>query len=248
MKNILIVESENDQYFIEALVKQISTETSVYRIDEYKHSSLDEKNLTTQITNALTDVSRGVSKIGIILDMDDSTQKDRIDLINRCFKKAARDSGLSAPPELENMNKFLSYRIREDEDLKTQIACFFTNIDGQGELETVLWEIKSEESVFADCLKTGWLSCLKGKKTFSDEKGKPCDISGKELLKLQIDFYKRFDTLKRADRDEKNTDWRGIMTGITKHHNEPVDARGEDIFNLNHEKLEDIKKFLKMFN
>ncbi len=70
--NILIVESENDQYFVEALVSQtINAETEVCRIDEFRHSSLDEKQLTTKIEDAFT--TRGVSKIGILLDMDNST-------------------------------------------------------------------------------------------------------------------------------------------------------------------------------
>ncbi|MDM8567222.1 hypothetical protein QUF74_16430 [Candidatus Halobeggiatoa sp. HSG11] len=61
--NILIVESKNDQYFIEALAKDVSSENKVCRIDEYKHSSLDKKKLTTQISNILTDRYWAPSKI-----------------------------------------------------------------------------------------------------------------------------------------------------------------------------------------
>ncbi len=245
--NILIVESENDQYFIEALVKNFSDETDIFRIDEYRHSSLDEKKLTTQITNALTDISRGVSKIGVILDMDDSTKESRIGLINRCLEKSFSDSGYpKIDALLTETNKFIACQI--DDYLTVSISCFFTNVDGKGELETVLKEISSQPSIFADCLYEGWLHCLNDKNKKYGKKGEPCDISDKEILKLWVDFYKRFDTLKRTDRDQKNTDWKGIMIGITKEDETLSRARGNEIFNMNHEKLNDIKEFLRMFN
>ena len=245
--NILIVESENDQYFIEALVKNFSDETDIFRIDEYRHSSLDEKKLTTQITNALTDISRGVSKIGVILDMDDSTKESRIGLINRCLEKSFSDSGYpKIDALLTEKNQFITCQI--DDYLTVSISCFFTNVDGKGELETVLKEISSQPSIFADCLYEGWLRCLNDKNKKYGKKGEPCDISDKEILKLWVDFYKRFDTLKRTDRDQKNTDWKGIMIGITKEGETLSRARGNEIFNMNHEKLNDIKEFLRMFN
>ncbi len=246
--NILIVESDNDQYFIEAIVKKVSSETKFYQIDEYKHSSLDEKKLTTQITNSLTDtVSRNVSKIGIILDMDDSTQEKRIELINKCLKKSFSECGyLDLHGLLTNTNEFITCQI--DDYLSVKIACFFTNIDGKGELETILKEIKVAESIFADCLYDGWLKCVSDRGKKLGGKGEQCDISDKELLKLWVDFYKRFDTLKRKDRNEENTDWRGIMTGITKKDKPLSNTRGEDIFDLSSKKLDDIKLFLKMFD
>ena len=81
--NILIVESENDQYFIEALVGFLNqnqdSKVMVSRIDDYKHSSLDSVKLQTQIGVALSD--RGISKIGIILDIDNDSKENRIKLI-----------------------------------------------------------------------------------------------------------------------------------------------------------------------
>jgi len=246
--NILIVESENDQYFIEALAKKVSDENQVCRIDEYKYSSLDEKKLTTQITNALIDVkSRQVSKIGIILDMDNSTQEERIALINKCLKKSFADCTYPEPSHLlTNIKELITNPI--DDDLDVKMACFFTNIDGEGELETVLKAIKLKKSVFADCLYEGWKDCLINKGKTIGKKGEQCDISDKELLKLWVDFYKRFDTLKRNNRDEKNTDWKGIMRGETKKGEKIKTVRGEYIFDLHSEKLKDIKSFLSLFD
>lgn len=79
--------------------------------------------------------------------------------------------------------------------------------------------------------------------------GKQGDLSHKELLKLWVDFYKRFDTLKKGKRDEYSTDWKGIWSGIpSKGKDKSVTKRGEDIFDLSSKKLNDIKAFLRLFN
>lgn len=248
MTNILIVESENDQYFIEALVEQVlSSDINVCKVDEYKHSSLDEKKLTIEITDSLTAANKNIfTKIGIILDMDNSTEGERIGLINKCLGNSFNECGYAKPNQLTRTKEFVSCQTNDGSEI--QVSCFFTNIDGQGELETVLKAIKTKDSTFADCIYTGWLKCLgnNGKKYGS--RGETCDISDKEVLKLWVDFYKRFDTLTRKDRNETNTDWRGIITGLTKNKKQLKEARGIEIFDLNSQKLNDIKSFLKMFD
>ncbi|CAA6813620.1 MAG: Unknown protein [uncultured Aureispira sp.] len=51
-----------------------------------------------------------------------------------------------------------NFRCFEDFQLdgfgRVEIACHFMNVDGQGELETVLRAIKTKESPHADCLNT----------------------------------------------------------------------------------------------
>jgi hypothetical protein len=248
MTNILIVESENDQYFIEALVKQVlSSDTDVCKVDEYKHSSLDEKKLTIEITDSLTAANKNIfTKIGIILDMDNSTEQERIDLINKCLGNSFNECGYAQPDQLTRTKEFINCQTNDGSAI--QISCFFTNIDGQGELETVLKAIKTKDSTFADCIYTGWLKCLEDKDKKYGSRGETCDISDKEVLKLWVDFYKRFDTLTRQNRNETSTDWRGIMTGLTKNKKQLTEARGIKIFDLNSPKLDDIKSFLNMFD
>ncbi|WP_017306631.1 DUF3226 domain-containing protein [Spirulina subsalsa] len=247
--NILIVESENDEYFIEALIQELSSATNrLYCIDEYKHSNLEKRKLVTQLSNALIDAQKaGETKIGIILDLDDSTRETRLELINECLKESFADCFLPEPQQLlTDVKKFVTYPI--DDLLNVKIACFFNNVGGQGELEDILRQIKSKDSVFADCLYDGWKNCLidKGKKI--EQKGKAFDLSEKELLKLWVDFYKRFDTLERRKRNYKNTDWKGIMLGVTKQGERLQNSRGKDIFNLNSPVLLEIKSFLQMFD
>jgi hypothetical protein len=101
--NILIVESENDQYFVEALAHNANNQ--VWHIDKFEHSSLDETKLSTKIGSALT--TDGVQKIGILLDMDESNEKERIALINRSLKKAYEANfGESLTMELSKTSEF----------------------------------------------------------------------------------------------------------------------------------------------
>jgi hypothetical protein len=172
--------------------------------------------------------------------------QQRIDLINNCLKKLCNECNYPQPNELAKTKEFVPFQTNYGLDI--QISCFFTNIDGQGELETVLKAIKTQDSTFADCIYTGWLRCLENKGKKYGSRGESCDISDKEVLKLWVDFYKRFDTLTRQNRNETSTDWRGIMTGIKNNKNQLQEARGIKIFDLNSPKLDDIKSFLNMFD
>ncbi len=246
--NILIVESENDQYFIESLAKKISAENKVFHIDRYEHCSLDETKLTTKIKNVLLDKAREISKIGIILDMDNDNKTSRIALINKCLDSILKENDIVQETLLTDIKKFVTIPI--DDSLERKVACFFTNIDGEGELETVLKAIKSDNynSIFADCLYDGWQTCLKQKGIKIVGKGEAGDISDKELLKLWVDFYKRFDTLKKGDRNAETADSKGIWLGVTSKGKPLEKARGEEIFNLQSEKLADLRSFLEMFD
>jgi hypothetical protein len=253
--NVLIVESENDEYFIEALIAQLrQQQTDVCSIDFYRHSSLSPKKLTDVLTTALTDVTgRGVRKIGVILDLDDDTVENRLNLVNQCFKNAFKelidndlDKLLTSTGEMIN--------IKIDEYITIQFACYFMNVDGNGELETVLKAIKKKDSIFADCLVDSWQPCFEAKgKKLQQKKGEQADISNKDITKLWVDFYKRFDTIsKRDDRTAQKTDWKGIWTGETAPNKygetKKLKPRGADIFDLNHVKLADLNQFLKLFN
>jgi DNA-directed RNA polymerase subunit L len=73
--NILIVESENDQYFVQALSNYLNnTDTTVCTIDDYKHSSLDKTKLKIQIGSALT--TKKVLKVGARNRIKKSIQND----------------------------------------------------------------------------------------------------------------------------------------------------------------------------
>lgn len=164
MSNLLIVESENDQYFIEALVARfnnvsIKIDNPVCLIDEYEClggiSKLGNKlkSLKSQV------LKEGIDKVGIIFDADEvgvdarSLQiQEKIDLI---FGKS---------PDIE-------------------FSIFILNVAGKGELETLLKLIKSEASPMADCLEA-WQDCFSSK-----DKA----LKQKEFDKFWVQVYQRYD-------------------------------------------------------
>ena len=109
----------------------------------------------------------------------------------------------------------------ERENRRVVFDYYIQNKDGNGELETVLKEIKSKDSTIADCLES-WQKCL------PDDK----KVSPKDFDKFWVQIYQRYDccTKKEAKQAER------------KCNNET--SFSKDIYNLNSAILDDLKKFL----
>lgn len=172
MSNLLIVESENDQYFIEALVAHINVnikiDSPVCLINEYECLGGISK-LENKLTSLKSQVLKeGIDKIGIIFDADEAGVEQRIqqiqEKINLVFAKS---------PEVE-------------------FSIFILNKEGQGELETLLKAIKLKASPMADCLEA-WQACfsLKGKV-----------LKQKEFDKFWIQVYQRYDCCTSKDKKQ----------------------------------------------
>lgn len=236
----LIVESINDQYFVEALLEDLNAqETRVrYVVDDFAHSP-DGKDVAV-LGNILTGLDGSGAKIGIIKDLDRNTISQRLGFIQEVIEKSLQENGFNSDnvPTIEEQGRFYSYQISDY--LTVEFACYFTNINERGELEDVLKAIATQDTTFADCLEDGWKACFEAKGKQLVESGQPGgDITSKELIKLWVDFYKRYDTLKRGNRDSDTTSWKEIWTG--------PDKRGSHIFNLRHPALNDLRAFLRLF-
>ncbi|MFZ4557967.1 MAG: DUF3226 domain-containing protein, partial [Pseudanabaena sp.] len=133
---------------------------------------------------------------------------------------------------LNEVNRFINLNIKDTDDvnLNIQLACYFTNLDGQGELETVLKAIKQKESIHADCL-DNWRSCLT-----SNEK----TIKNKDFDKFWVDIYVRFDTC--SNNDKKQAGRKCSMKAF-----DYVMENKSEIWNLDHPKLNNLKEFLGLF-
>ncbi len=170
VSNILIVESENDKFFIEALIAHIDINVEVGNpictIDEYNCMGGMGK-LKNKLEELKSRLLKGdeINQVGIIFDADKVGIDERTKQIN-----IIKDT-VFASDEL---------------DLKI----FIMNIDGNGELETLLREIKSIDSPIADCLES-WQECLKDKK-----------LNKKEFDKLWIQIYQRYDGCNKDDKKQ----------------------------------------------
>jgi len=220
-KNILIVESENDKYFIESLkeylnISDVEIDTPICSIDDYEClNGLSKAKLAHKLQELQIDIEkRGIEKIGIILDADKEGVEKRIELINEALKVIDKDLNIT------RCNHFI-----KSESLEIEIACYITNVEGYGELETVLKQIKSKDSPFADCL-YDWKRCL-------EEKSQ--SIKDKEFDKFWVNTYQRFDCCTKKEQKQAGRKCN------------PEASMKKDIWNFEHSVLDGLKEFLKLF-
>lgn len=237
--NLLIVESKNDKIFIEALIRSMKQsidlliDAPICNIDNFEClDGLDETKLKIKIQDILTDVTKTghpIRKVGILLDLDDKTPADRISLLNTAIEKAfLEDRELTVKALFSAQNQLETVII--DANTQIELACHFTNHNGQGELETVLKAIKTKPSYFADCLEA-WRNCL----ATADK-----SISQKDFDKFWLANYIRFDTCSNYERKqaERKCSIRNLDFVLE---NKP------DIFDFNDACLSDLRNFLRLF-
>jgi hypothetical protein len=226
-RNILIVESNNDKYFFQSVIKhlnyKIEVAAPIFLDEDYRAmAGSDSSKLTSALKDLKADIQKeDIDRIGIILDIDRHSEADRIKLINDCLIKVFPNA-----VSLDRVNQFIDLNF---EDYQIQLACYFTNVDGQGELETVLKAIKSQDSTYADCLQS-WCDCL--------------TINGKEITdkifgKLWVNIYVSYDipTTSKEKRDGEKK-----LTVSYALQNKP------SIWNLDHPALDKMKVFFGLFH
>ncbi|MFZ2967474.1 MAG: DUF3226 domain-containing protein [Sulfuricurvum sp.] len=216
MSNLLIVESHNDKFFIEALNESLKIDIKVNQpicqIDDYEClNGLSEKKLF----DCLNEVKfENYTKIGIVIDADQEGIENRLALIDSVVKQ------FDDTIEIKNINT----PIRSD-NLNLEFICYITNVNGYGELETLLKIIKSENSTYADCL-NAWRECL-------DQNGKK--ISDKDFDKFWVNNYLRYDTCTKKEQTQADRKCKNEI------------AIKKPIWNFEHEALTDLKAFLELF-
>ncbi|MEA5552899.1 DUF3226 domain-containing protein [Anabaena cylindrica UHCC 0172] len=230
--NKLIVESNNDKYFLQAIIRHLNCNIEVESIepappiiiseDDYKSmEGLNSKKLIAALNSLKADIEKGeIEKVGIIIDIDDNEENERINFINECLQEV-----FPGTTSLTEVNKFINITF---DDINIHLACYFTNVDRKGELETVLKMIKSQNSVYADCLES-WKDCLKSH-------GK--EIKIKDFDKFWVSIYLRFDTCSKNDKKqaERKCSFKSAMNEKTW------------IWDFEHPTLNNLKAFLQMFS
>lgn len=167
---------------------------------------------------------RDIQKIGIIIDQDNHSEQERLELINSCLADVfAPSRSITKPCEL--------VEVKTQPDITFQLGCYFTNVDGKGELETVLKTIKSQPSPYADCLEQ-WRDCL----------GQTSQITDKEFDKFWWSIYLRYDTCTKAEKSQA-----GKYCAMSKF-DTVLNRKGTKILDLEHSSLDDLKNFLRLFD
>lgn len=220
--NLLIVESFNDKFFLEALIKHLSkneidVSPPICSTNDYEClEGLSQEKLSRKLDELKSNLEKHPrEKLGIIIDADSQGIDKRIELMNTTLSILCTDVTLSEPNKLFKSNQ-----------LGMEIGCHVMNIDGHGELETVLKTIKNKESIYADCLEK-WKECLtKNKKTISD----------KNFDKFWLNVYQRYDGCTKSEKKQagKKCSFEASMDKA-------------DLWDFGHPVLDDLKKFLSLF-
>jgi hypothetical protein len=227
VSNIIIVESKNDAIFMQAMVDKVNCDIKVdppIYIENYKSlEGLSEKKLITTLNDLKADIQReDIEKIGIILDIDNYSEPERLEWVNKCIQKVFKSETLSST------KRFID--IYGDNETNAKLACYFTNFEGKGELETLLKAIKARESPHADCLDS-WRDCLK-------KKGK--EIKQKDFDKFWIDNYIRYDTCSKKEQQQAGRK-------CTMSRFDYVMEHKKDIWDWDNPALDDLKEFFNLF-
>jgi uncharacterized protein YqgV (UPF0045/DUF77 family) len=227
VSNIVIVESKNDKIFMQAMVEKLNCDIQVdppIYIDDYKSlEGLSETELIKALKNLIRKIDRkDIEKIGIIIDIDNCSEQERLKFVDRCIKQVFQAETLSSTKQFID--------ICTDNGTNAKLACYFTNFEGKGELETLLKAIKARESPHADCLNS-WKTCI-------ENQGQ--EIDRKDFDKFWVSIYLRYDTC--SNQEQTQAGKKCSMSGF-----DYVMEHKKDIWDWDNPALDDLKEFFKLF-
>jgi uncharacterized protein YqgV (UPF0045/DUF77 family) len=216
---------------MEALIRYLNYDIEIDTpicIDDYEClEGLNEKRLTNALKALAAEIQkREIQKIGIVIDIDNSSKQDRLDFVNHCLQNTNK---FIQTASLATTSEFITLTTNYGDNI--QLACYFTNVEGRGELETFLKIIKTKDSYYADCLED-WKNCL-AKKGY--------EITDKVFDKFWLSIYLRYDTCSKEE--QKQVGKKCSMSGF-----EYVMQHKKEIWDLNHPILDDLKTFLNLFS
>ncbi|WP_130537676.1 DUF3226 domain-containing protein [Thiomicrorhabdus indica] len=215
MSSLIIVESDNDKYFLLRLMNELGIEAD---INPPICDSTDFKCLSGlgNLDQAINEIRWDeYDKIGIMVDADSVGIEQRLQLVQESLVRC----GVKNPPEAAN-------QLSACAEKNVEIAICVLNVNGVGELETLLKEIKSENSIHADCLEA-WKECLNNE---------GIKISQKEFDKFWISQYLRYDTCTSEERKQAGRKC-NYESGINK-----------DIWNLADSRVDHLRGFLNLLS
>ena len=217
----LIVEGKNDKLFIEALLGIQGVVSPLVEelggINDFEYSDKIERKLT--ILKSLAE-NKSLSKIGIIIDQD-AKENDRITFLNKMIQKV-----FGAEYVLTKEHEPIEIKVGEH---KVELSCFIMNINGEGELSTVLKAIKPKDksSKFADCLEKWW-DCADSEKVIIDQV---------EFDKNWYLYYIKWDNSTHQERQQANT---YCSLEYSLNHK-------KEIWDFENKVLDNLKKYLSTF-
>lgn len=278
MKKIF-VEHENDKYRFESIINHFQKDNakaqniniaSFEPLGGLSFGKLKEELEKLKTQRLIDDQTE--FQVGILIDTDNPNKGEGIEkggIENRLLmiNKAVEDVFGRNPNFTKmctNKTDFFSFEIENEvfDTITIKIGCYFVNIKGEGEMETLLKAIKTRDSFAADCLEA-WKRCYLEKIKISPnyeafkmnleikegERDKVFDkiweefyeaydaFIEEEFLHWWTSFYQKNDTLtkKEKTKGKENTSYEMIFTGKYKNEKQRTERKlkGADIYDFN---------------
>lgn len=290
----LIVESKNDKFFFQGLLQYLAqqekTEVDIFEMLaslEYTNDAGKEvrglsMDTLVRALRELLPIKTAQIQIGILIDADknDIGQngmlggiENRLKSVNEAVKAVFGESpNFTIVCNSKSDFKTISVETNTFETIDIEIACHFVNVNGEGELETLLRAIAYKDKAFAANCLDAWRKCYTEKLPEIAENFKIKNIENfdaKELSKMWVQFYETYDALLAKDLDRWwiqfyhkfdtiqhnkrrnsgiNTDFEFIFVG-KENNGKFVAERGADIYNFNSElpEFQNLCGFLNAF-
>jgi hypothetical protein len=217
----IIVEGKTDKVFIESLTGKNGIVNSLVEelggIDDFEYSEKIEEKLK----GAKIQVAKGLRKIGIIIDQD-AKENNRIIFLNKMIQNV-----FGTEYALKEEQEPIEIKVG---DHIVELSCFIMNVNGEGELSTMLRTIKPENksSTFADCLEKWW-ECADAEKKVIDQV---------EFDKNWYHYYIKWDNSSHKERQQAS---KYCSLEYSLNHK-------KDIWNFENEILNNLKKYLSTFS
>ena len=212
----LIVESKNDKFAFEAILRRMGIAGQVivdaadlfdWREQPAEGNLEKPTELVNTFSSTLGEISNGKYKtVGIIWDLDEFTPEQRQAQINLALQKAIEkhnsldSSNVASISGQASASAFASIKVGKAE---AQFACFFVGLNGRGEMEDILKSVAKNPAPLADCVNACLPKCLSELETSS--------FREKDLVKLWVENYVRYDVLPKKERNDKFTSKEKVM-------------------------------------
>jgi len=221
--NVIIVEGLSDKRFLEAYISYLNKKfPKRYLIIDRVKDAKGQNAIHSVLNTQKIQIKKGATKnIGILIDANDSGVQTKIEnIINPAIEKAFSVKNLIQSPNVKVPINF--------EDNIINIFCYICNIDGKGELEDILQEIRIDQNAQLPLCLDQFVSCMKGFNEAYPEK---------EYKKNLIYFYGY-----ECIRQEK-----GLKPDEIKSKLKNYNYFTPEYWDFEHFRLKELRQFLELF-
>ena len=167
MSNILIVEGKTDKKFLDSYIDYLckTAPEKYFFLDEIDKDNIQNSGGQDKISSILDKQKININKrktknIGILIDADDEGIEKKIEeKINPAIQKSF---GTENAIKFPNQKYPITYT-ENDRENNFNVFCHIFNLNGKGELEDILMEIRTEKTLQATiCLERFVHQCMEG--------------------------------------------------------------------------------------